>query len=96
MVPLLNEAGRLPSPRVWRWLSWAGAAVLILYGAANTAGGWAVLSGLVQPTGGHDHDAVLGHAALWDPLFLLCGCLLALRLQAAADRRQNRANQMPM
>ena len=76
-VPLLNNGRRLPAPRLWWRLCALGAAVLVLYGGANTVAGLAELSGLLHPHGGYDHAAMLGHAALWDPLFLAWGLLLA-------------------
>lgn len=79
VVPLLVVSGRLPA-RPWRALCWAGALALVTYGVANTAGAWAVWTGVVEspaadPTS-PDHPALLGHALLWDPLFALWGLLL--------------------
>lgn len=82
LVPLAVEAGHLPGRRWWRAASWAGAAVLVLYGTANTVGAWVVLAGLLDPSGPQDDAALWGHAVLWDPLFACWGVTLALGLRA--------------
>ncbi len=78
LCPLLNEAGRLPgSAATWRRVFLAGAVLLIAYGGLNTIGAWigiAIDHTLTAPQ--------LGHAALWDPLFLLWGVLLLLGTRA--------------
>lgn len=84
LLPLAWAAGRLPFRRAWMWLFAVGAVVLVAYGALNVVVSWAVLSGLVPTPGGIDHAAQLGHAALWDPLFLVWGGCLALGLRAVA------------
>lgn len=76
VVPVLVEAGRIGGRRLWRVMEWIGASVLIVYGLLNVVVGWAVLTGLITTAGGYDRAAELGHAALWDPLFLLWGLLL--------------------
>lgn len=68
--------GKVPWPRLWRTISWAGAVLLLLYGGANTAISNAVLTGLIRPEDGYDRLAMMGHAWLWDPLFLLWGVVL--------------------
>jgi len=80
VVPVLVEAGHIGGRRRWRALERAGAAVLIGYGLLNVTVAWAVLSGVIAAAGGYDRSAELGHAALWDPLFLLWGLLLAAGL----------------
>ncbi|TCP56267.1 uncharacterized protein DUF3995 [Tamaricihabitans halophyticus] len=72
----------------WGWLRrrpvkalcWVGAAVLIVWGGANTVVGNLVLSGIIQPAGGYDRPGMVGHAWLWDPLFLLWGAALVAGL----------------
>jgi len=81
-VPLMLVSGRLPAPGTWRIVCRAGAGLMVLYGGVNAAVAWLVLSGVVTSSGGYDRDAMLGHAALWDPLFLLWGVLLLLGLRA--------------
>lgn len=79
VCPLLHEAGRLPgSTRTWRRVFLGGALLLIGYGGLNTIGAWigiAIDHTLSAPR--------LGHAALWDPLFLLWGVLLLLGMRPA-------------
>lgn len=58
-------------------LEWVGATVLVLYAALNISVAWAVLLGVIGAAGAYNHPAEWGHAALWDPLFLLWGVLLA-------------------
>lgn len=74
----------------WRWvraLAWVGGAVLAGYGALNVVVAWLVLGGVVEPEGGYDRSAMLGHAALWDPLFLVWGVLLLIGLATTRTRR---------
>lgn len=80
--PLLARRGHLG--RGWRLLCWLGAAVLVVWGGLNTVVGGLVLSGVVRPDGGYDRPAMVGHALLWDPLFLVWGVALALGLRAYA------------
>lgn len=87
LVPVLVEAGRVGGRRRWRALEWIGAAVLVGYGLLNVVVAWAVLGGLVTSADGYDRSAELGHAALWDPLFLLWGLLLAAGLAKTRTRR---------
>lgn len=79
-VPLLVESGRLPWRRFWRIVSAIGAGVIVVYGGLNTVIAWAVLAGQVEVSGGYDRTAMLGHAALWDPLFLIWGAFLGVGL----------------
>lgn len=54
-----------------------GRVLLIAYGGLNTIGAWIGIA--------IDHTVTaprLGHAALWDPLFLLWGALLLLGTRA--------------
>jgi hypothetical protein len=77
VIPVSIETWPCRGRRAWRRLAAVGAVGLIVYGLVNVAISWAVLGGLVTPEGGYDRDAQLGHAVLWDPLFLLWGLLLA-------------------
>lgn len=63
-----------------RALAWAAAVVLVVWGGLNTVVGNLVLAGVVETAGDYDHAAMVGHAWLWDPLFLLWGGALALGL----------------
>lgn len=87
---LLRPAGQpVVWPRLLRAVSWAGAVLLILWGGVNTVTGNLVLSGVVEPDDGYDHDGMVGHAWLWDPLFLIWGVALVLGL--SLSRRASRA-----
>ena len=79
-VPLLVEGNRLSGRRRWRLAEWGGAAFLVLYGGVNTAIAGLVVLGVIVPDGGYDRAAMIGHAALWDPLFLLWGLFLGVGL----------------
>jgi hypothetical protein len=59
------------------------------WGALNVTVSWAVLGGALPTSGGVDRRAQLGHAALWDPLFLVWGlCLLVgVRAHSRASAR---------
>jgi hypothetical protein len=63
-----------------------GAVILVAYGVGNTVGAWIGIA-----TGNGISAATLGHAALWDPLFLIWGLLLGLGLRAARTRDRDRA-----
>lgn len=76
LVPL--ALGRLPRPRFWRALCWAGGAGLAGYGLLNAVVSNAVL--LVREPGTYDRAAMVGHAWLWDPLFLVWGGALLVHL----------------
>lgn len=79
-IPLGVAYGRVPWPRFWRGISWAGGLLLVAYGGVNTIVALGVLGGVIRPGGGYDADAMRGHAYLWDPLFLLWGGALVLSL----------------
>lgn len=87
IVPMLNAAGRLPAARLWWWASLAGAAVLVLWGGANTLLGGASLLGAFGEVSDIDRRALAGHVLLWDPLFLIWGLLLiaGLRVQRHSE-----------
>lgn len=52
LLPLINERGLLPFPRVWRGLFWCVAAVLVAYGVVNVFVALAALGGII----GHGRD----------------------------------------
>ncbi|GAA3389541.1 DUF3995 domain-containing protein [Cryptosporangium minutisporangium] len=86
VVPLLVERGRFPRlRRPVRALSWAGGALLVVYGGVNTVVAGAVLLGWISTDEPVDRASMLGHALLWDPLFALWGALLLVGL--AVTRR---------
>lgn len=80
VLPVLVQTRHLSGRRGWRAMEWVGAGGLIGYGLLNVIVAWAVLSGHLAGAGGYDRSAELGHGALWDPLFLLWGLLLAAGL----------------
>lgn len=88
VLPLVAEYRGGPMRRRVRPLGWAGAVGLVAYGGANTLISAAVLTGLVQAEGGYDTAAVLGHALLWDPLFLAWGLALGIGLALTAPVRE--------
>jgi len=79
-IPIGVAYGRLPRPRFWGGVSWAGGLLLVAYGGVNTIVALAVLAGEIRPEGGYDANAMTGHAYLWDPRFLLWGGALVLSL----------------
>ncbi len=83
LVPIANARGLLPRPRLWRVLSWLGAVGLIVYGGTNTLLAHLALTGRFGEV--DDRQAMVGHAYLWDPLFLAWGLSLAAAL--ILDRR---------
>ena len=93
IVPLLVDRGRMPWPRFWRGLCWVGGPLLVVYGGLNVVVSVAVLTGMVEPDGGYDTAAMVGHAFLWDPLFLMWGAALViwLRLTARSGSRPSAA-----
>lgn len=71
LVPAwLDTQGWLAS-RLWRRVIGAGAVVLVAWGGLNSLIGNVVLAGVYRRSGGFDRDAMIGHAWLWDPLFLI-------------------------
>lgn len=79
VLPVAVAYGRIPRPAVWRVLSWLGAVGLVLYGGANTVISNMVLAGVLG-SGDHNRAAMVGHAWLWDPLFLVWGGSLLIHL----------------
>lgn len=94
VLPLWLDGRRWPA-RAWtRGAVWIGAAVLVAWGGANTVVGHLVLSGAIRPEGGYDHAGMVGHAWLWDPLFLLWGAAVMAGMRstgAAGPGRRGRA-----
>lgn len=86
-IPVAVAHGMLPWPRLWRGISWVGGVLLLAYGAANTAAGLLVVTGVIRPESGYDAAAMAGHAFLWDPLFALWGGALIGFLWLSRTRR---------
>lgn len=89
-VPIGVAYGKLPWRRFWRAVSWAGGLLLVVYGGINSVVSAAVLGGLIHPQGGYDRNAMMGHAYLWDPLFLIWGTALVLSLWLSPERSARR------
>lgn len=70
----------------WRRPAWLVAIGLIVYGGVNTIAAWLTMLGVV-PVTVTEPVALLGHAFLWDPLFLAWGVLLVLGLRASERHR---------
>ncbi|HEU4511898.1 MAG TPA: DUF3995 domain-containing protein [Nocardioidaceae bacterium] len=90
LTPFLVVRKGQALPRSWRLLGWLSAVVLVGYGAANTVTAWLVLGGALRPEGGYDRPAMVGHAYLWDPLFLVWGLLLGAGLWVSRPSVQPR------
>lgn len=86
VAPLALAVCGWPARRVTRSVCWLGASVLILWGGLNTVVANLVLAGAVHPTSGFDRPGMIGHAWLWDPLFLAWGGALAIGLLATRSR----------
>ncbi len=87
-TPAVGE--QLATSRLRRWirrLSWVGALGLTAYGAANTVVAALVLTEVIRSDGGFDRAAMVGHALLWDPLFLVWGIFLLAGLALTRPRR---------
>ena len=91
---VLLRAGRL-SHDPWLWTSWAGGVVLVLWGGAGAVAGNLVLAGVITPDGGYDVAGQIGHAFLWDPLFLIWGLALMGGLMAHRRRGHSRGVRSP-
>ncbi len=95
VVKLIGAVAPLTLAR-WGWPAsigtrsacWLGALVLVVWGGLNTIVGNLVLAGVIRPENGFDRSGMIGHAYLWDPLFLVWGVALAMGL-AASRRRAN-------
>ncbi len=84
LAPLVLFLRRRPIPRALRGAMWAGAGVLVIWGAVNTVSSALLAAGILgRAPETYDRTATLGHALLWDPLFLLWGLALAAGLGAS-------------
>ncbi|WP_207838712.1 DUF3995 domain-containing protein [Williamsia soli] len=80
VVPAINERWHSPFYRAVRSCSWAGGVLLVVWGGMSALSAWAVLTGLIRPSGGYDSATMIGHAVVWDPLFLIWGSALLTAL----------------
>ena len=92
VIPVAVAYGRMPWARFWRVVCAIGGVVLIVYGGANVVVSGAVLLGIVRPEGGYDPQAMIGHALLWDPLFLIWGLALVAWLRPFTIPQERRAD----
>lgn len=84
--PLLLARAGWPLRRFTRLTCWFGALVLLVWGGLNTLVANLILTGVIRPTSGFDRAGMIGHAYLWDPLFLAWGVALTLGLLASRGR----------
>ncbi|MDO5511628.1 DUF3995 domain-containing protein [Corynebacterium sp.] len=82
--PLLIDA---PWARILYWL---GAAALIVWGGVNTLTTNLMLAGVLPLPAAVDRPALIGHAWIWDPLFLVWGVALAVGLWQRRRVRRGR------
>lgn len=86
LAPLMLARAGWPLRRLTRSACWAGAIVLAGWGGLNTVVAHLVLTGAIRPESGFDRAGMIGHAYLWDPLFLAWGVALAMGLIASRKR----------
>ena len=89
VTPLALAHGDWPARQVTRSACWLGAWALILWGGLNTVVANLVLTGVIQPQPDFDRPGMIGHAWLWDPLFLAWGAAVAIGLLSSRDRAQH-------
>lgn len=77
---LVERFGTSGLRRPVRGLSWVAALGLTAYGGVNTLVAALVLFGVIRTDDGYDRQAMIGHALLWDPLFLAWGLSLLAAL----------------
>lgn len=86
VAPIVLARYGWPYRRVTRLVCWLGAAALLTWGGLNTLVANFVLIGMIQPSSDFDRPGMVGHAYLWDPLFLLWGAALMFGLVASRRR----------
>jgi Protein of unknown function (DUF3995) len=86
VAPLALARWAWPARVATRPACWLGALVLVVWGGLNTFVGNLVLAGVIQPASGFDRSGMIGHAYLWDPLFLAWGVALTIGLIASNGR----------
>lgn len=68
-----------------RFVAWAAAIILTLYGGVLTAVGLLVQVDIIPAAADADHRALAWHTFLWDPWFLLWGLVLGAALWLSRD-----------
>lgn len=86
-APVLLARHGLLARGPWRAICWLGATVLVAWGGLGATSALLVLGGAVRTAEGYDREGMIGHAYLWDPLFLLWGLSLAACLVLIRRRR---------
>ena len=76
VVPMVNERRESRLYRPIRWCGWSGGVVLVVWGGVSSLSACAVLAGLVSPSNGYNRTTMIGHAFMWDPLFVVWGAAL--------------------
>ncbi len=61
-------------------LTWVEAAILTAYGLVLTVPGLLIQAGVIHESATADHRALVWHAYLWDPWFLIWGLLVGAAL----------------
>lgn len=89
VVPAALAFRGWPARRITRPVCWLGALVLIIWGGLNTVVANLVLTGAIQAQSGFDRPGMIGHAWLWDPLFLAWGAAVTIGLFATRSRVNN-------
>jgi hypothetical protein len=87
LAPLVLAGYDWPAPRLTRLVCWLGAVLLIGWGGVNTVAANLVLAGAIGDGGDFDRRGMIGHAYLWDPLFLAWGVALATNLFVSRSTR---------
>lgn len=86
--PIVVARSGWPIRRITRSACWLGALILTSWGGVNTLVGNLVLAGAIHPASGYDRNGMIGHAYLWDPLFLAWGLALGIGLLASRGTTQ--------
>lgn len=89
-IPLLTFYGLLPFARAWRATAWVGSVFLIAYASLYLGLSAMQLAGEITTGQPIDRNGLIGHAFIWDPLFLLWGLALHLALIVSAVSRSKR------
>lgn len=85
LAPLALARAGWPLRRLTRSACWTGALVLVGWGGLNAVVAHLVLAGAIRPESGFDRAGMIGHAYLWDPLFLAWGVALAVGLMSSCS-----------
>lgn len=88
VAPLVLYERASPIPRPLRAAMWAATTLLVAWGAVNAVGAALLASRVVPRPADYDAPATLGHALVWDPLFLAWGLALAVGLYASRPERR--------